>query len=225
MIINTGNAPDTDAQRPKIASDGKTRIKLGNFNTKQGTQIRITNDERRALLNQFNPKRKLRRSWITIATGVGVAAFGAIFGVIITSFQRVQGNGIVSLCLAALGIPLVIYGVYGISTCPNMEKCNLNAYEFTVEAIETIIINYHQSAYSDNRFVLHSLISVSAAESSQYMPSGENHYPRLILTFGGNRVELCNPESFNVFRSAIAVGDKVRCAVLETEKYCYISVF
>ena len=55
MIINTGNAPDADAQRPKIASDGKTRIKLSNFNTKQGTQIRITNDERRALLNQFNP--------------------------------------------------------------------------------------------------------------------------------------------------------------------------
>lgn len=224
MIIDTENAPDMGALRPKIASDGKTRIKLADFNTKQGTPIRLTNDERKALLNQFNPKRKLKRAWITVATGIFIAAFGAIFGVIITSFQRVQGGGIVSLCLAALGIPIVIFGAYEISTCPNMEKCNLNAYEFPVEEIEALIFNSYQSAYSGNRFVLQSLVSVSAAESSQYAPS-ENHYPRLILTFAGNRVELCNPESYNAFRAGIAVGDKVRCAVLEMGKYCYISVF
>ena len=58
------------------------------------------------------------------------------------------------------------------------------------------------------------------------MPSSENMTtPKIILSFGGNNVALLNAESFNAIRLGISVGDKVRCAVLESGKYCYISIF
>lgn len=225
MIIDAENMPDMEVHKPIIPSNGEKRIKRSSLNIEQGRQIRLTNDERRALLDQFKLSKRIKRGWSIIALGIGTSAFAAIVGLFNVVWQRMQGAGIVTLCLALLGVPIVIYGIRELAICPKIEKCNLNAYEFTVEAIETMAINHRDTLLfgirSDDK---QSHTSLSADEASRFVPSESRLY-RIILTFGGRRVELCNPESYNAFRWGISIGDKVRCAVLETGKYCFITVF
>lgn len=227
MNLETQSSQNITEITPRIFSDGKTRIQLSSFNTKQGKQIRLTNDERKALLRQFDNRKKRKSSWITIASGVCIAAFGAIFSVFISMMSNTSSVGILALCLAIPGIFVIIYGIHGVVTCPNIEKSVLNAYEFTVDAIYCITsIHYGKDMAYRGAVPVKRLISISARESAQFMPrSDDMSVPTLVLSFGGNNVGLLNPESFNAIRLGISVGDKVRCAVLENGKYCYISVF
>ncbi len=212
---------------PRIFSNGKTRIRRSCFNTKQGKQIRLTNDERKALLAQFDNREKRKSSWIAIASGVCIAAFGAISSIFIGMMSNTSAVGILALCLTIPGICVIIYGIHGVVTCPNMEKSVLNSYEFTLDAIYCITsIHYGKDMAFRGAVPVKRLISISARESAQLMPrSDDMSIPTLVLSFGGNNVALLNPEGFNAIRLGISVGDKISCAVLENGKYCYISVF
>ncbi|MGN0651307.1 MAG: hypothetical protein ACI4KM_12805 [Oscillospiraceae bacterium] len=203
-----------------LPCDGATGIKLSKFNAKQGKPIKLTNDERRALITIFSPKKKKRQSWITVATGIGFAFFGAVIGVIIgIEFPSVMG--ILAACFAIPGFVISAYGIYGIATSPNIEKGQINAYEFTVEGMFTYIPRHGRNPSPP---IITRVTSISAQDSVKFMTEYYNS-PKVILCFGGNTVKLMNQESFSVLHQGITVGDKIRCAVLEYGNHCCISIF
>lgn len=217
-LTNTQNIQEA----PQIMSDGKSRIKCSKFNAKSGKPIKLTNDERRALLMQFNPRKRLKSSWFTIAAGVCGMAFGA-FLALFMSMGQLTSPGIFPLIMAIPGLCVAIYGIYGVATAPNMEKCDLNAYEFTVNKI---YISQTIPSRNIPRTIIYHVPSLSAADLINYSPTEENNTkPRIILCFGGCQVMLRNAESYAAVRNGITEGDKIRCAVLISGKYCYLSIY
>ena len=49
--------------------------------------------------------------------------------------------------------------------------------------------------------------------------------PGIILVCGNNQIKLANSESYGAIRYGLNVGDIIKCAVLESGRYCFITVY
>ena len=211
---------ETIFQNSEVPSDGTKRIRTSEFNTKQGKPIRLTNDERRSLLALFNPGKRIKSAWITIAAGICGAVFGAIFSMFI-AMNTGQVSGILAVCLAIPGLLVAVYGAYGVVTAPNIQKSQLSAYELRADAIFIATPNHKRSAPG---VTLHRIVSISARDAGLFDPSRESG-THIRLAAGGIVIELRGTESYSAIRHGLAEGDSIRCAVLECGKYCWISIF
>ena len=206
-----------------ILSDGKSRIKSDSFNTKNGNPIRLSNDERKALLKQFNPKKKLRNSWIVIATGFLTSFIGAVFSLFICIGNPGVSAGVMAPIFAIPGLCISCYGIYAVTTCPRIEKSFLNAYEFSVDKI--YMVQIRKTRYI-SKYIVNEVISVPADIAEICNIDGSIlAKPGIILVCGNNQIKLANSESYGAIRYGLNVGDIIKCAVLESGRYCFITVY
>ncbi len=207
---------------PKFISDGETRYKLSDFITKNANEVKLTNDERKQLLTIFNPKKRVHSGILLLA----IAFFTLIMGITFCAIMRVIESLLGTVVCLLPSIILFIAGIYMISTAPNIEKSVIKAYEFTVENMKhmyLVRVTRHSKYYQTE-----DLTYITLQTAVRYGLGGKvgavNKY-FLYLQLDGKWVEIANAESYSPIRFGIKIGDKVRCAVLEYGKYCYISLY
>ena len=207
---------------PRFISDGKKRYKLSSFMSKKLNEVKLTNDERRYLLTIFSPKERIRNGVMLLAAAFCTFFMGIVFCAVAKVIESAWGT---IVCLLP-SIILLTTGIYMISAAPNIEKSVIKAYEFTVENMKHIYLV--RSTKYDTYYRIEDITSISVKEADRYglggTVRGERRYC-LYLNFDGKWLELLNTESYAPVRQGIRVGDKIRCAVLECGKYCYISLY
>lgn len=201
--------------------DGKTKYKLSDFNTKNAVEIKLSNDDRKSLLAIFNPKNRRNLGFTLLGIALFIF-FVAIIFCVATDIKSVLG----ALVCQLPSIILLAAGIYILSTTPNIKKSTIKAYEFTItDMMYRFKIGGNMSGLS--RYYT-KIIMIKPNEVLLYKPkyAAETREHRVLyLRLDENWVMLKKEESYNVIRFGIKTGDKVRCAVLECGKYCYISLY
>lgn len=202
--------------------DGRTRYKLSSFITENAVEIKLTNDERKQLLAVYNPQKQVQTGIMLLVMAIFAFVMGIIFCAVAKVIQSLIGTVI---CLLPC-IILLIAGIYQLSTAPNIEKSIIRAYEFTVTDIKHRY--YLRSSSYSNHSQIETVMRITQKDAEKYNSShrdfGNKKYI-LYLQLDGKWVQVDSAEGFASIRFGIKTGDKVRCAVLEYGKYCYISLY
>ncbi len=204
--------------------DARTKYSLSSFVTDGASEVRLTNDERRQLLTMFDVKSQ-RQTGIMLLL---CSAFAFVIGIVFIAFSNLE-NFAFGILLSNLlpGIVLLVLGIFMISSAPDMEKCVIKAYEFTITEMKHIYCD-KALKYEDD-YIMEYISEVTAEEAvSKYgitKPIVGDSIFYLHLKLNENWVEPKNKESFGPIRYGIKIGDKVRCAVLEYGEYCYVSLY
>lgn len=202
--------------------DGRTRYKRSSFITENAVEIKLTNDERKQLLAVYNPKKQVQTGIMLLIIAFFTFILSIIFCVAAEVIQSLIGT---LICLIPT-IILLIAGIYPISTAPNMEKSIIRAYEFTVTDI--MHRYYLRSSSYSNHSQIETVMRITQKDAEKYNSAHRDFGNRkyiLYLQLDGKWVQVDNDEGFAAIRFGITTGDKVRCAVLECGKYCYISLY
>ncbi|MBE6902125.1 MAG: hypothetical protein E7478_06590 [Ruminococcaceae bacterium] len=205
----------------RFKGDGMTRAKATDFNFKSGSELKLTNDERRRLIGMFRTKKAMNNALMMIVAGVMLSVATLVFIGGMSIMSRKDNKIDIPFLLPFLipWIAMLVYGIYRAATCPKLEKSVIRAFEYPVDGIYTVIHGRYGNSYDPVDYL-------TAQDAARIKVTAHTRLDLgLMLVLGGNMVELLNAESNAVLRNGVNVGDKVRVAVLDGGKYIFLVVY